>query len=78
MNLLRFIYLLLGIGLAALIVYAIGNGDFWKEGAWLTGNPWGIVTLADLYLGFAVSAFFIAGLELRWQAALWIVPLPFL
>lgn len=78
MSLLRSIYLLAGIGLAGLIAYAIGKGDFWQEGAWLTSNAWGLVTLADLYLGFAVSAFFIAAFERRFQSLLWIIPLPFL
>ena len=78
MTLLRSIFLMLGVFLAGLIVYAVGKGDFWKEGAWLTSNAWGLVTLADLYLGFAVSAFFIAAYERRFQAVLWIIPLPFL
>jgi hypothetical protein len=78
MNFARAIYLLLGIGLAALIVLAVKSGDFWQAGRWLTSDPWGLVTLADLYLGLAVSAAVIALFERRLSAMLWIIPLPFL
>ena len=78
MKLIRFAYAALGICLAGLIAYAIRSGDFWHEGDWLTSNPWGIVTLADLYLGLVISGAFIAFFERTWIALLWIVPLPFL
>jgi hypothetical protein len=38
----------------------------------------GIVTLADLYLGFVLTAVVIAGFERGFRAVLWILPLPFL
>lgn len=78
MTLARPIFFLLGLVLAGLVIFAVSKGDFWQEGAWLTSNPWGIVTLADLYVGLAVSALFIGLLERRWRAIFWIVPLPFL
>lgn len=64
--------------LVALIAYAMLYGDFAIAGAWLTSDPWGIVTLADLYLGFFLSAVVIAIVERSWLAAIWIAPLPFL
>jgi hypothetical protein len=78
MILVRAIYLLLSICLAALIFYAMTSGDFWQAGRWLTSDPWGVVTLADLYLGLAVSAAIIALFERKLSAIIWIVPLPFL
>ena len=69
---------LLGLALAALIVWAISTGDFRAEGAWLTSNPWGIVSLADLYLGFLISATIICLVEKPFNAVLWIIPLPVL
>jgi Protein of unknown function (DUF1475) len=75
---LRLIYALLGAGLAGLIIFAISSGDFWQAGHWLTSDPWGLVTLADLYLGLAVAAALIALFERSWTALLWIIPLPFL
>ena len=77
----RLTKLMLGIGgavLAALILWAMTTGDFWAEGNWLTSNPWGIVSLADLYLGLLISSVLIAMVERPVIAALWIIPLPFL
>ncbi len=67
------------VGLTALIVEAVRSGDFAAAGSWLTGHPWGLVTLGDLYFGFLVTAVFIAGVERDWRRALlWILPLPLL
>ncbi len=78
MTILRLVLAVLGAGFAALIVWAVLYGDFAAAGAWLFGNPWGLVTLADLYLGFVLSAVVIAVLERNWYAVLWIAPIPFL
>ena len=65
--------------LSGLIIWAVRSGDFSAAGAWLTGHPWGLVTLADLYFGFLVSAVFIAAVERDWRWSLfWILPLPVL
>ncbi|WP_417423335.1 hypothetical protein [Hoeflea sp.] len=65
--------------LAALIVYALMDGSFTAAGAWLTSEPWGLVTLADLYLGFVLAAILIGLCEPRPVVALlWILPIPFL
>lgn len=78
MKIIRLMMALGGLALTALIVVAIRQGDFWQASAWLTSDPWGITTLADLYLGLCISAVFIAFYERRLQAFFWIVPLPFL
>lgn len=75
---LRILLAVLAACLAGLIVRAMLTGDFQSAGAWLTGDPWGIVTLADLYLGFLLSAVVIAVMERGWRAALWIAPIPLL
>jgi hypothetical protein len=74
----RAVYLLLGICLAAAILNAVNSGDFRQAGHWLTSDPWGIVTMADLYLGLAISAAIIALFERKRSAVLWIIPLPLL
>ena len=51
---------LAALAFAALIVWAAKAGDFSGAGTWLTSHPWGIVTLIDLYIGFAISAVVIA------------------
>jgi hypothetical protein len=78
MALLRILLLLLALAFAALIVWASLKGDFRAEGAWLTSHAWGIVSLADLYIGFLISAVVIALFEKPKIAAMWIIPLPFL
>ncbi|WP_422372599.1 hypothetical protein [Hoeflea sp.] len=67
------------LAFAGLIVFAIADGSFSAAGAWLTSEPWGLVTLADLYLGFMLSALVIWWFERQLPLALlWIVPIPFL
>jgi hypothetical protein len=78
MTALRILLALCSAALALLIVYAVQVGDFWQAGAWLTTDPWGLTTLADLYLGLAISAVFIALFEASWLSLFWILPLPFL
>ena len=62
--------------LAALIFWAAGAGDFMGFGAVLLSDPWGVVTLADLYIGFLFAAliiWFSHGNKL--VALLWIAPI---
>lgn len=50
------------VGLGAMtlvIVYAFAFGNFTIEGTWLMTHPWGIVSLADLYVGFAIFSMWI-------------------
>jgi hypothetical protein len=69
---------LLALLFASLIIWAIWTGDFWTEGAWLIRNPWGLVSLSDLYLGFLVQAILIFVFEPPRNRWLWIIALPFL
>lgn len=78
MTALRVLLGLIGLMLAGVIVWAFAAGDFAAASAWLSGEPWGIVTLFDLYLGFLLSAVVIAVMERHWTAALWIAPIPVL
>lgn len=78
MTAIRAVLTLLGAGFAFLIVRAIATGDFASAGNWLMSDPWGLVTLADLYLGFALAAVVIAAVERGWARIVWILPIPFL
>lgn len=79
MAILRSLLGLAALTFAVLIAWAANAGDFSASGAWLVRDPWGIVTLADLYIGFALFAVVIALFERKtWRAVLWIAPLPFL
>ena len=81
MTLLRILFAAGGLALAALIVWAaVTAGQSLAEAVgWLVSEPWGAVTLADLYLGFVFLAVIIWLLEPNKAIALaFIVPLPFL
>lgn len=42
------------LAMTGILVYAFTSGDFAAEGAKLLAMPWGIVSLVDLYVGFAL------------------------
>ena len=44
--------LLLTLVMGGALVYGFTQGDFWKDGAELLENPWGVVSLYDVYVGF--------------------------
>jgi hypothetical protein len=59
-----------GLALAAAIVWAFGKADFWASGAQIVANPWGVVTLIDLYAGFIMTGVLVAAVE-RWRPWSW-------
>lgn len=59
-----------GIALSAAIVWAFGKADFWASVVQVTANPWGVVTLVDLYAGFIITGVIIAAIE-RWRPWAW-------
>lgn len=67
---LKTIFALPGLVLAAAIVWAFGSAEFWPSVRLITGNPWGVVTLIDLYAGFIFLGVAVAALE-RWRAWAW-------
>lgn len=77
-NLMRGLVAILGAAFVAMIVWAATQSDFWAAVDLITSDPWGQVTLADLYLGFVLTAVVIAAFERSWMAVIWIAPLPFL
>jgi len=51
------------LGLIAMTVVLLNgfiNGNFSRDGAELLANPWGIVSIVDLYVGFALFSLWIA------------------
>jgi hypothetical protein len=42
------------LAMTGILVYGFTVGDFSAEGAQLLAMPWGIVSLVDLYVGFAL------------------------
>ena len=42
------------LAMTGILIYGFTIGDFAAEGAKLLSMPWGIVSLVDLYVGFAL------------------------
>ncbi len=40
------------LAMTAVLIYGFIEGDFFADGAKIFSNPWGIVSLVDLYVGF--------------------------
>lgn len=59
MKIAKIIALLGLLGMTAVLIYAFTQGDFGAEGSILTSMPWGIVSLVDLYVGFALFSVWI-------------------
>ena len=52
------------------------NGSFFEDGSVILNNPWGIVSLVDLYVGFILFAMWIAFREKNLLSSiLWIIAL---
>ena len=66
---------LLGIAaMTAVLIYGFTMGDFAGEGSELVSMPWGIVSLVDLYVGFALFSFWITFREKSAiRATVWIL-----
>lgn len=66
---------LLGLlAMTAALIYGFAVGDFPAEGSRLLAMPWGIVSLVDLYVGFALfSAWIVFRERSPAVAALWVV-----
>ncbi len=42
------------LAMTGVLIYGFTTGDFFAEGSRLLAMPWGIVSLVDLYVGFAL------------------------
>jgi hypothetical protein len=62
------------LAMTAVLLNGFVNGNFSQDGGELLRNPWGIVSLVDLYVGFALFSVWIAFRETNIIAAvIWIV-----
>lgn len=66
----------LGVVFLGLVVWASASANFLESFSAIANDPWGVVSLFDLYLGFVLFAVIIAFAD-GWRAAtvLWIVAL---
>lgn len=62
------------LAMTGILIFAFATGDFGAEGQKLLAMPWGIVSLVDLYVGFALfSGWIIYREKSPWVAAVWVV-----
>jgi hypothetical protein len=59
MKLAKAIALLGLLAMTAVLIYGFTVGDFVEDGAQLLSNPWGIVSIVDLYVGFMLFSVWI-------------------
>ncbi len=73
----RWIMLIAAAGAAAMagiLAFAFARGDFAAEGSRLLAMPWGIVSLVDLYTGFALfSAWIVYRERALLPSLIWVV-----
>jgi len=62
------------IAMTAGLMNGFINGAFFKDGGELLSNPWGVMSLIDLYVGFTLFSMWIAFREAsKFSAIIWIV-----
>ncbi|SDC49783.1 Protein of unknown function [Pelagirhabdus alkalitolerans] len=62
------------IAMTAGLINAFVNGDFFIDGGALFENPWGVMSIIDLYVGFALFSIWIVYREkTRWKMIIWVV-----
>lgn len=74
MKIAKFISTLGLIAMTAVLIYGFTAGDSGSDGAELLANPWGVVSLVDLYTGFILFSGWIVYREKSWISSLiWVV-----
>jgi hypothetical protein len=62
------------VAMTAVLIYGFEVGDFGTDGALILANPWGIVSLVDLYTGFILFSMWIVFREKSVLASiLWVI-----
>ena len=59
MKTVKYIALIGAIAMSGALYNGFVNGDFFRDGRTLLENPWGVVSLVDLYVGFALFSLWI-------------------
>ena len=74
MNIAKVIAALGILAMTAVLIFGFTTGDFGSDGSKIVQNPWGIVSLVDLYTGFILFSgwiIFREGLNLR--SIMWVI-----
>jgi hypothetical protein len=74
MKIAKIIALLGLMAMTGILIYGFTVGDFAAEGSKLLAMPWGIVSLVDLYVGFALFSCWIVFREKAWlPSVIWVI-----
>lgn len=61
------------LAMTGVLVYGFAVGDFSADGAELLQNPWGVVSMVDLYTGFTLFSAWIIYREKSWvRSVVWV------
>jgi hypothetical protein len=73
MKIAKIITLLGALAQGGILIYGFTQGDFAAAGKFFFNDPWGIVSLVDVYVGFIFFSVWVFYREKKWWAAiLWI------
>ncbi len=62
------------LAMTGILIYGFTVGNFSTEGSKLLRMPWGIVSLVDLYVGFALFSYWIVYREKKWlPSIIWVI-----
>jgi len=61
------------LAMTTVLIYGFTIGDFKTDGAALLQNPWGVVSIVDLYTGFLLFSLWIIYREKSTWRAFWVV-----
>jgi hypothetical protein len=62
------------LAMTGILIFGFAVGNFSDEGARLMAMPWGIVSLVDLYVGFALFSCWIVFREQAWlPSVVWVL-----
>jgi len=62
------------LAMTGVLLYGFSVGDFGKDGAELLKNPWGIVSMVDLYTGFILfSAWIVYRERSAVRSVVWVI-----
>ena len=74
MKLAKWISALGVLAMTAVLIYGFSVGDFGQDGAKLLANPWGVVSMVDLYTGFILfSAWIVYREKSTPRSIIWVV-----
>ena len=79
MKIIKIFALIGAVAMSIALLNGFINGSFFDDGGQILNNPWGIVSLVDLYVGFALFSLWIIYRESSLSAKIiWVILMMFL